>query len=78
MYNITRNTYSCDFCGAEMQFNEHDDWHGDLWGCDCCETIWCTKCFVDRHGRAAFNRMLQENNRIYCPVCYENHKEDFI
>ena len=76
MYNLSRDTYTCDFCNLEMRFDEHDDVHGDLWGCEECEAIWCTKCFVDRFGRDAFDKMIRENDRIYCPTCYEKHKEE--
>lgn len=77
MYNMARNTYECDYCGTEMRFDERDDIHGVLWGCEACETTWCTKCFIDRHGLTAYEKMLRENDRIYCPSCYEQHKEEF-
>lgn len=78
MYNMNRGTYECDYCGTEMQFYEHDAAHGDLWGCEDCETIFCTKCFIDRHGHSVFHNMLQEGNRVYCPDYYEKHKEEYL
>ena len=33
MYHEKTDTYSCDICGFEMDWEDHDDEHGDLWSC---------------------------------------------
>ena len=33
MYHEKTDTYSCDICGFEMGWEDHDDEHGDLWSC---------------------------------------------
>lgn len=51
MYHEKSDTYSCDICGFEMGWEDHDDEHGELWGCELCGATFCTKCYVERHGR---------------------------
>ena len=71
MYNIGRDTYSCDTCWFEMKWDGHDDAHGDMWGCESCNTIFCTKCFVDALGRPAFDKMTHESDLVLCPTCFQ-------
>ena len=34
MYNIEADTYTCDFCGFEMEWDATAEKHGELWGCE--------------------------------------------
>lgn len=43
-YNNDRDTYSCDICGFESEWEVNDDVHGELWSCEKCGKIFCTKC----------------------------------
>ena len=31
-YNLISDTYSCDICGFEMQWDASDLKHGEMWG----------------------------------------------
>ena len=71
MYNMNRDTYTCDFCGIEMNWENTDDVHGDLWECEVCGNTFCSKCFIDREGYKAYMNMMQSWDKICCPVCYK-------
>ena len=70
MYSMKRDTYTCDLCDFEMKWGDHDEHHGDMWGCERCEADFCSKCFIDRRGRDAFEDMLQNGDEVLCPDCY--------
>lgn len=73
MYNSDRDTYTCDFCGHEMKWDDHDKEHGDLWTCeaDRCDKVFCTKCFITRHGYRKFQEMMHDSaDLVVCPDCY--------
>lgn len=36
-----------------------------------CGDTFCSKCFIDRHGRKEYMKMMQGSDLIYCPACYE-------
>lgn len=74
---MAKDTYICDWCGIELEWNASDENRGSMWGCEECESSFCAKCFSERHGMAAYVKMMQESNLIYCPECFEKHKEDF-
>lgn len=57
-------------CGFEEYWEESDDIHGTMWECECCDTHFCTKCFIDRFGSEAYGRMIQMSDRVLCPDCY--------
>ena len=50
LYNMSRDTYTCDICGLEEKWDAHDDRRGDLWECDYCGKHFCTACFVGEAG----------------------------
>lgn len=50
MYNCIKDTYTCDLCGFEMEWDASDLVHGEMWGCEKCGDTFCSKCFIDRHG----------------------------
>lgn len=70
-YNMAANQYTCDFCGIEIPWDASDDIHGNMWGCEACGCEFCSKCFIDRHGREKYERMMQESDKVLCPDCYE-------
>ena len=71
MYNILRDTYTCDLCGFEMEWDASDLVHGEMWGCEKCGDTFCSKCFINRHGRKEYMEMMQGSDLVYCPDCYE-------
>ena len=76
MYNLEKDTYICDTCSFEAKWDASDDIHGELWGCEECGATFCSKCFIDQFGQDAYMKMAQESDRIYCPVCWEKHKQE--
>lgn len=75
MYDAEKDTYSCDLCGFEMRWDAHDDEHGEMWGCEKCGGVFCSKCFIDKLGRDAYMQMMQGSDLIYCPDCYEKEAD---
>lgn len=75
MYYMNDDTYSCDICGFEMKWDDHDDIHGDLWGCERCGDTFCTKCFVESMGREVYDEMMQGSDYILCPECERKRRE---
>ena len=77
---MNSDLYECDICGFREKWDAHDDRRGDMWGCESCGKDFCTACFVKRHGRASFDKMLSESDFVLCPDCYEKNvfhvKED--
>ena len=51
MFDMSKDTYTCDFCEFEMQWDGHDEVHGEVWGCEKCEMmqdfdlILCPDCY---------------------------------
>ena len=76
MFDMSTDTYTCDFCEFEMQWDGHDEVHGEVWGCEKCGQVFCSKCFIDRYGFAAYMEMMQDFDLILCPDCYEKEKEN--
>lgn len=85
MYNMAKNVYSCDICGFEEETLDAVDFHhGAIWECEECGKHFCEKCFTDRWGRKAWDKMLREEvigsfetDRIMCPECYGEIIRDF-
>ena len=76
MYNMGSDTYSGDIWGFEMGWDEHDDVHGEMWGCEKCGSSFCTACFIKAKGVEAYNHMMQGCNLIMCPECYSKYCEE--
>ena len=74
-YNLGSDTYSCDICGFEMQWDASDLVHGEMWSCEKCGDTFCSKCFIDRYGRKEYMRMMQQSDLIYCSSCWEKARE---
>lgn len=68
MYD-TDDTYSCDFCGFTEKWDETDDVHGDMWSCEKCGTIICSKCMIEAIGEREYLSMMQEGDCVLCPDC---------
>lgn len=56
----------------KMYWDYSHETHGNMWGCEKCQTHFCSKCFIDRHGADAFRRMMQDCDKILCPSCWED------
>lgn len=70
-YSPVSDTYSCDICGFEMQWDVSGLNHGEMWSCEKCGDTFCSKCFIDRYGRDKYTRMMQQSDLVYCPACWE-------
>lgn len=75
MYNIGTNRYTCDICGVEVDWNKADEERGEMWGCERCDTNFCSQCFIDRHGQEEFDKMLKESDLVLCPDCWEGERD---
>lgn len=71
MYNINKDTYKCDFCGFEEKWDETDEIHGDIFGCERCGKTFCAKCFKGKFGEDRYYQMMRNFDLIICPDCYE-------
>ncbi len=71
-YLMKADLYECDFCGFQERWDAHDDYRGDIWECECCGIHFCTKCFTEKLGKEAFDKMLKETDYVICAGCYEN------
>ena len=69
-YNMRNDAYSCDYCGFEIKWDDSDDVHGEMWGCEECGATFCSKCFIDRFGPSSYVEMMQNFDLIMCPDCY--------
>lgn len=77
-YNISKDSYECDFCGFKLPWEASDEVHGEMWGCEECGKAFCSKCFIDRFGRTEYMKMMQGSDRIYCPDCWSKHREEVL
>ena len=53
MYDIKTDNYQCDFCGFEEKWDDTDEIHGDMFGCEECGKTFCAKCFKDKFGEVS-------------------------
>lgn len=72
-YSMETDKYTCDFCGFENDWDSTDEEHGELWGCEVCGDVVCSKCLKKILGASKYNRMMLCSDLICCPNCY---KED--
>lgn len=70
------NIYTCELCGFWGDWEETDDIHGDMWGCEVCGKVFCSKCFKDTHGEKKYYEMMQSGEYIRCPECFEKAERD--
>ncbi len=76
-YSNSTETYHCEYCNVKMQWEECDDVNGELWSCENCSKIFCTKCFINKLGQTKYINMMQSEEFILCPDCYmEAEKND--
>lgn len=69
-YHSEDDTYSCDFCRFRNEWDASDHIHGELWGCEKCGKTFCSKCFIDKHGKGNYMDMMQGSGLILCPDCF--------
>lgn len=75
MYLMNNDSYKCDYCGIEMDWDESKQEYGDMWECEQCGTNFCSKCFTDELGLAEFRNMINESDKVLCPNCYKGVEE---
>ena len=76
MYLMSVARYECDIYGFSEAWDAHDERNRDLWECESCMKHFCTKCFIDKFGRLAFEKMLTDSERVSCPECYVSTIEE--
>lgn len=69
-YSMEKDTYTCDFCGMELKWNETDERRGTMWGCEKCEKHFCSACFQEMFGFPKYQAMMQNSPLVLCPNCY--------
>ena len=62
--------YTCVICGFSEGWEETDDIHGDMWSCEICGDIFCSKCLIDAIGARKYWEMMQSGEYIICPECF--------
>lgn len=72
---------TCAYCGVHIPWGGVDEQKGVIWSCEKCGKDFCQKCFLDRHGAAAYRDMvsnedLTEEDNILCPSCYASKHSD--
>lgn len=77
-YSMSEGTYSCDICGVTMPWDGGDDINGVMWGCEICESNFCTKCFVAKYGSLEYLRMQKESDKVCCPSCWVKYRQELI
>ena len=68
--------YTCEFCGFSEGWEETDTVHGDMWSCEVCGKIFCSKCFKNACGDEKYNEMMQSGEYVRCPQCFEKAEGD--
>ena len=74
---VPEKLYTCEYCGHEMAWDAHDEEHGDMWSCevDGCDKVFCTRCFIARHGYMKWQKMMGYSPRIImCPEHYAQYE----
>ncbi len=63
--------YVCDFCGVEIDWEETDDFCGNVWICESCGRTFCSKCLQDAIGQDDYWGMMLSCVPALCPDCYK-------
>lgn len=62
----------CKYCGTDIPRGGGDDRKGTIWGCEGeCGVEFCRQCYIDRFGVQAFYDMVNHDEKILCPDCYD-------
>lgn len=76
MYDAKTDIYICDICGHKSEWNAVDKVHGELWSCEVCGKTFCSKCFIEEHGKRKYCEMMQSGEYIRCPDCFRKAEMD--
>lgn len=68
--------YECALCGFKGRWDISYDVHGDMWGCEECGIVFCSKCFKDKFGTDAWMLMTNCCPIILCPECFEKRQHE--
>lgn len=52
-YSIKNDSYTCDFCNFEMGWEQKDDVHGEMWGCEKCRRQFLFQMLLERYGKTS-------------------------
>ena len=56
--------HECKMCKAKIDFQVADELRGNIWECEECGDMICSKCIEDNGGSTS-----DEVERILCPTC---------
>lgn len=56
--------YICKFCNVEIEWEGCDEHNGNMWSCEECGEMVCSKCIEDAGGECGC-----EASAIVCPSC---------
>lgn len=75
---IVAEKYSCKYCGTEIDWESDDEHKGSIWSCEDvrCGELFCRQCFIDKYGVDSFLHMVNEEDIIRCPDCYEKYLKE--
>lgn len=77
MENIEREEiYACVLCGFRERWDETDEVHGDMWSCEVCGKVFCSKCLREAIGTSKYYEMMQSGEYIRCPDCFEKAERE--
>ena len=68
-YLMNSDSYECDFCGHIQKWDDTDEVHGDMWGCEKCGKTFCSKCLKDVLGDEGYMIHMQQSELLLCPDC---------
>lgn len=72
--------YTCKYCGTMIDWEADDECKGSIWSCEelgCGETF-CRQCFVHKYETEGFSCMVNGDDIIRCPNCYEKYLKEKI
>ena len=70
--------YTCEYCNTEIYWEGSNDNRGTIWSCEeeYCGKAFCRSCFVEKFNINVFFEMVNENDIIRCPNCYDKFIEN--
>jgi hypothetical protein len=66
-------TVQCYMCGYDG-YRSRDDIGKLFWRCEKCGRTFCSKCYIDKLGEAAYWGMIGGRTQTFCPQCAVEEK----
>ena len=65
----------CETCGKPFDLNAEGV---EIMPCEVCLEAFCPDCFIKRHGKETFDRMVNEGEYYACPDCFPKYKHEIF